>query len=235
MFEIKDVHSGYGKVEVLAGVGLTVEHGSSIGLFGRNGAGKTTLAHTIMGIIRARKGDIRWNGESVVGQRPEQIVKRDISLVPQSRGLFPSLTVNENLVLSCAAWRMPKGEVRDRVEEMYDLFPDLCDRRELFAASLSGGQQQMLAIAKALIRRPKLLILDEPSIGLAPKVLAEIKELVNQLRSDDLTVIIVEQNIKWAWGMVDHGYVLEQGRIVEELRGSVLEAEKAMAQHLGVN
>lgn len=235
MFEIEDIHSGYGKVEVLSGVNLTVEQGASIGLFGRNGAGKTTLANTIMGIIRASQGDIRWNGESIVGKRPEQIVKHDISLVPQSRGLFPTLSVNENLVLSCVAWRLKKDEVRARVEEMYDLFPDLRDRRELFAASLSGGQQQMLAIAKALIRRPKLLILDEPSIGLAPKVLDEIKDLVNQLRSEDLTVVIVEQNIKWAWGMVDRGYVLEQGRIVEELTGTVVEAERAMAQHLGVS
>jgi branched-chain amino acid transport system ATP-binding protein len=235
MLEIEDVRAGYGRVEVLSGVTFSVSPGASVGLFGRNGAGKTTLANTVLGLIKARGGDIRWDGRSLVGMRTEDIVKSGVSLVPQSRGLFLSLTVQENLVLSCAAWRLGQREVNERIAEVYRLFPALHTRSNLPAANLSGGQQQMLAIAKALIRRPRLLILDEPSVGLAPKVLEELAAVIQQLRSqNELTVILVEQNIKWSWSMVDEGFILEQGRIAENVRGTVQDAEMAMARHLGV-
>jgi branched-chain amino acid transport system ATP-binding protein len=236
VLELSDVRSGYGRIQILHGVDLVADAGQTVGLFGRNGAGKTTLVQTIMGVLRASGGDITWDGQSIRRMRTESIVKSGISLVPQSRGLFMGLTVSENLALSCIAWRLDRAERQRREEEAYERFPALGERRKLTAASLSGGQQQMLAVAKALVRHPKLLILDEPSMGLAPKVLEDIGQTIDELRRSDLTVIIAEQNVRWALGMVEVGYLLDQGKVVEtvDAEGSgPEEVERIMSRYLG--
>jgi len=236
MLELSGVRSGYGRIEILHGVDLVARPGQTVGLFGRNGAGKTTLVQTIMGLLRVTAGDVRWDGQSIKGLRTEAIVKAGVSLVPQSRGLFMGLSVSENLSLSCIAWRLDRAERLAREEEMYERFPALGERRRLPAASLSGGQQQMLAVAKALMRRPQLLILDEPSMGLAPKVLEDIGAVVDGLRQSDLTVVIAEQNVRWALGMVEVGYLLDQGRVMETIDAAgsgVEDVERIMARYLG--
>jgi branched-chain amino acid transport system ATP-binding protein len=233
---LSDVSSGYGRITILRDVDLVVPAGQAVGVFGRNGAGKTTLGKTIVSTIRASSGDVMWGDRRLNRLRTEQVVKLGISLVPQSRGLFMSLTVAENLLLACVAWRLARKDVRERENEMYERFPVLGERRNLPAASLSGGEQQMLAIAKALMRRPKLLILDEPSTGLAPKVLESIAALIKDLRGGELSLVLTEQNIHWALGMVDVAHILEQGRIVESFDAddeSARRADRLMARYLG--
>jgi len=238
MLTLSDVSSGYGRITILREVDLVVKTGQAVGIFGRNGAGKTTLAKTIMSTIRASSGDVTWDDKRLNRLRTERVVKLGISLVPQSRGLFMSLTVAENLLLSCVAWQLSRKEVRERENEMYERFPVLRERRDLPAASLSGGEQQMLAIAKALMRRPKLLILDEPSTGLAPKVLESIAALIHDLRDGDLSLVLMEQNIHWALGMVDLAHILEQGRLVEQFDANeegVDHADRLMTRYLGAS
>jgi branched-chain amino acid transport system ATP-binding protein len=234
--ELDDVHSGYGRLTILHGVSLEVRPGEMVGLLGRNGAGKTTLAKTIMGAVRVSDGTVKWDGRRINGMRTERIVKLGISIVPQSRGLFMGLTVAENLLLSCVSQALPRREVRAREAEMYERFEALGRRRDVPAASLSGGEQQMLAIAKALIRRPQLLILDEPSTGLAPKVLESIGELVATLRSPEFALVLAEQNVTWALGMVDVAYVLDQGQVAERMdtrEASLDERDALLASYLG--
>jgi branched-chain amino acid transport system ATP-binding protein len=236
MLTLTDVSAGYGRIKILRDVGLVLEPGQAVGLFGRNGAGKTTLAKTVVSAIRATSGEIAWNGERLNRLRTEQVVKRGISLVPQSRGLFMGLTVHENLVLACTAFRLGRREVEERADEIYERFPSLRSRRGVAAASLSGGEQQMLAIGKALMRRPKLLILDEPSTGLAPKVLEGIAALIQELRGGELSMLLTEQNIHWAFSMVDSAYVIEQGRVVDHIGAGAHRGEQVdrlLARYLG--
>jgi len=236
MLTLSNISSGYGRIGILREVGLEVARGQAVGLFGRNGAGKTTLSKTIVSTIRASSGDITWDGRRINRLRTEQIVKLGISLVPQSRGLFMGLSVDENLALSCIAFRLGRKEVARRAGEIYERFPSLASRRDVAAASLSGGEQQMLAIGKALMRRPRLLILDEPSTGLAPKVLEDIAGLVQDLRDSELSILLTEQNIHWALSMVDSAYVIEQGRIVDHLATpgrSAKQVDELMARYLG--
>jgi branched-chain amino acid transport system ATP-binding protein len=238
MLKLTEVTAGYGRIMILRALDLQVAPGQAVGLFGRNGAGKTTLAKTILGVVRATKGEVLWEGKRLNRLRTEQTVKLGISLVPQSRGLFMGLTVAENLLLSCVAWRLSRSEVRQRESEMYERFPVLGERRDLPAASLSGGEQQMLAIAKALMRRPKLLILDEPSTGLAPKILEELATLIAGLRDGELSLVLMEQNVHWALSMVDVAHILDQGRIMETLDRtdeSSGELERLMARYLGAS
>jgi branched-chain amino acid transport system ATP-binding protein len=236
MLKLSDVTSGYGRITILRGVDLEVPTGTAVGLFGRNGAGKTTLTKTVVSLVRPTKGEVVWEGKRLNRLRTEQTVKLGISLVPQTRGLFMSLTVQENLLLSCVAWRLGRKEVREREQEMYDRFPVLGERRHLPAASLSGGEQQMLAVAKALMRRPKLLILDEPSTGLAPLVLEELAVLIRGLQDGKLSLILTEQNVHWALKMVDVAHIIDQGRITETLDRpgeSPGQIERLMAGYLG--
>jgi branched-chain amino acid transport system ATP-binding protein len=220
-----DVHAAYGSVVALWGVSITVGEGEMVGLIGANGAGKTTVLSTIAGVLRPTQGTITFENESIVGQSPEVIVRKGIALVPEGRRIFPGLTLEENLRLG-ASIRSDRAGIKKDMDEMCDRFPILGERLHSSAGTLSGGEQQQLAIARALMCRPKLLMLDEPSLGLAPKLVAEIFNMVAQLRDTGVTILLVEQNVAKTLRVVDRAYVLRTGRIIaegpaSELRGVV--------------
>jgi branched-chain amino acid transport system ATP-binding protein len=214
LLELSDVHGGYGPVQVLSGIDLIVEEGQVVVVLGANGAGKTTTLRAISGMIPI-KGTITFAGESIGGKSPEAVAKHGIAHVPQGRGTFVDLTVEENLRLG-AVNRKDK-EIRADIDRWYGMFPRLGERRDQAAGSMSGGEQQMLAITRALMSRPRLLLLDEPSLGLAPLITREVFDRLGQLnREEGLTVLVVEQNANLALDIGHHGYVLETGRIVTE-------------------
>jgi branched-chain amino acid transport system ATP-binding protein len=210
-----DVHASYGSVVALWGVSIRVDEGEMVGLIGANGAGKTTVLSTIAGVLRPTQGTITFKGESVVGQSPEAIVGKGIALVPEGRRIFPGLTVGENLRLG-ASIRSDRAGIQKDIEEMCQRFPILGERFHSSAGTLSGGEQQQLAIARALMCRPKLLMLDEPSLGLAPKLVGSIFSLVAQLRDMGVTILLVEQNVAKTLQIVDRAYLMRTGRIVAE-------------------
>ncbi|PIK73857.1 ABC transporter ATP-binding protein [Methylobacterium frigidaeris] len=198
----------------LHGVSLEVRQGETVALIGANGAGKTTLLQTISGLNAIRGGDIRFAGNSLKRLSCERRVRLGIAQAPEGRRIFPGLTVEENLVVATAAWRRPGGSYADELAFAFDLFPRLKERRRQLGWSLSGGEQQMLAIGRALMARPKLLLLDEPSLGLAPRLAEEVYERVGRIRESGLTILVVEQNTVLALAVADRGYVLETGRVV---------------------
>jgi branched-chain amino acid transport system ATP-binding protein len=215
VLNLDDVHASYGSVVALRGVSLRVEEGEMVGLIGANGAGKTTVLSTIMGLLRANRGEIQFAGESLIGKSPEDIARRGIGMVPEGRRIFPGLTVAENLRMG-AAIREDRAEIQRDVEAMRERFPILERRFHSAAGKLSGGEQQQLAIARALMGRPKLLMLDEPSLGLAPILVADIFELIEHLRQTGVTILLIEQNVSKTLEIVDRAYVLQLGRIVAE-------------------
>lgn len=212
MLQLDNVATFYGNIRALRSISLTVPDGAIVALLGANGAGKTTTVRTISGLSRAAQGTITFNGERIDRLNPEKIVERGISLVPQGRLLFPELTVEENLELG-AYLRNDSAGIRADIEKSYDQFPILRDKRAQEAGTLSGGQQQMLAIARALMSHPKLLMLDEPSLGLAPLVVEEIFRTIRQIRDNGAAVLLVEQNANMALGIADEAYVLESGAV----------------------
>jgi ABC-type branched-subunit amino acid transport system ATPase component len=236
VLQLTDLHAGYGKLTVLRGINLIIRPGDTVGIFGRNGAGKTTLMNAILNLVHVTSGEIRLEDQRIDRRAPEWIVKRGLSLVPQSRGNFASLTVTENLRLACFGIGVRQNEYRLRLEEVFARFPPLASRRNILASNLSGGEQQMLAISKALMRRPKVLLLDEPSIGLAPRVVEQLGETVRELRGRDLALVITEQNIHWVLELVDHVHILDQGRIVESVTPTGArdeEVQRVIASYLG--
>jgi len=212
MLTLKDVEAGYGNIKVLKGVSLEVPDRSIVTLLGANGAGKTTTARTIVGLTSATAGTVEFNGARIEKLGPDKMIGRGIALVPQGRLLFPELTVDENLQLG-AYTRRDSAEVRVTAEKAYAQFPILKERHKQDAGTLSGGQQQMLAIARALMGQPKLLILDEPSLGLAPRIVLEIFDTIVRIREDGCAILLVEQNANMALAISDSGYVLESGRV----------------------
>jgi branched-chain amino acid transport system ATP-binding protein len=211
LLELQDVHAAYGPVEVLRGISFAVQEGETVALLGANGAGKTTTLRAICGMVRAR-GVVRFAGDDVSGRATETIVRRGIAHVPEGRGTFTSLTVEENLRLGA----YPKGSrgVEEGLARSYALFPRLEERAQQRAGSLSGGEQQMLAIARALMSRPRLMLLDEPSLGLAPLVTRELFAALQQVKADEgMTMLIVEQNANLVLRFADHAHVLETGDI----------------------
>jgi len=217
---ITDLHVAYGEIEVLHGVNLHVDEGEIVTLIGANGAGKTTLLKTISGINRIKSGDIEFAGNSLIKTPAHKIVSGGITQVPEGREVLTRMTVHENLQMG--AYVRHDREVDADIERMYEKFPALDERRNLVASVLSGGQQQMLAIARALMARPKLLLLDEPSLGLAPLVVVEIFRSIKELRKEGLTILLVEQNARQALQLADRGYALERGLIVKEGSGNAL-------------
>jgi branched-chain amino acid transport system ATP-binding protein len=213
--DFEDVHASYGSVVALWGVSIRVDKGEMVGLIGANGAGKTTVLSSIAGVLRPAEGTITFEGESIVGQSPESIVRKGIALVPEGRRIFPGLTVEENLRLG-AAIRGDRASIQKDTDEMCQRFPILGERLHSSAGTLSGGEQQQLAIARALMCRPKLLMLDEPSLGLAPKLVGSIFNLVAQLRDMGVTILLVEQNVAKTLQIVDRAYLMRTGRIVAE-------------------
>jgi branched-chain amino acid transport system ATP-binding protein len=230
---LTNVHSFYGDSHILHGVSFALEAGRVLALLGRNGAGKTTCISTIIGFLTPREGEIRLFGESIAGLNPERIARLGVGLVPQGRRIFPSLTVRENLIV--AGQRREMSAEPWTVDRIYDLFPRLRERHSQFAGTLSGGEQQMLAIGRALMGNPSVLLLDEPSEGLAPLIVAEVGRTIQRLKQERQSTILVEQNLKLALDVADEAVILNTGRCVfagsvSQLRGN----DTLITQHLGI-
>jgi branched-chain amino acid transport system ATP-binding protein len=212
MLELHEIHARYGAITALRGVSIAVSQGELVALLGANGAGKSTTLGCIAGVMRPWQGSITFEGNSLIGKPPEHIARMGISLVPEGRDIFPSLTVEENLRLG-AFIRNEKGEYRRNLEEVYELFPVLKERLEQPGGTLSGGEQQQLAIARALMSKPRLLMLDEPSLGLAPALVDQIFELIANLHQRGVTILLVEQNVERSLEIVDRAYLMNTGLI----------------------
>jgi len=234
LLDVVGLCAGYGDVPVLRGIDLSIAAGSITALIGANGAGKTTLLRTISGIIPADAGTIRYDGQDIVGMPPQDIVRAGLVQVPEGRRLFSDMTVLENLLVgSSSPAARPKRE--ENLTIVLELFPKVRDRRAQLAGTLSGGEQQMVAIARALMASPRLLLLDETSLGLAPIVVDEIFVAVRRLATQGLTILVVEQNTALALEVADHGYVLEQGRFAIQGATSSLAADPRVKQaYLGI-
>jgi branched-chain amino acid transport system ATP-binding protein len=233
LLSVEAVTVGYGRVRVVRDLSLEVAPGSITALVGSNGAGKTTLLRAVAGLLQPEQGAIRVDGVDVVGTRCHQRVERGVVLVPEGRLVFPLFTVEENLKIGAFAPHA-RGAAAEQTEAMFELFPRLKERRRQFAGTLSGGEQQMLAIARGLMSRPRLLLLDEPTLGLAPLVAKAIFDLVVRLRESGLTVMLAEQDVRRTLGVADHAYVLENGRCALEGPARALLADpKVKASYLG--
>jgi branched-chain amino acid transport system ATP-binding protein len=230
---VQDVVTAYGKIEALKGVSLEVAEGAITCLLGPNGAGKTTLMMSIAGILRPKRGSIRFAGEDIAGRAPHAIVARGVALQPENRLVFPAMTVVENLQAG-AYQRGNKTAVAEDLGRMFARFPRLKERAAQQAGTLSGGEQQMLAVARALMSRPKLLLMDEPSLGLAPLVVEEIFRIVAELHRDGTTIFLVEQNAHMALKVAQHFYLMEQGKVTfSGDPGSLAEDEVIQRAYLG--
>jgi branched-chain amino acid transport system ATP-binding protein len=233
LLKVRDVVTAYGKIEALKGVSLEVTQGSITCLLGPNGAGKTTLMMSIAGILKPKKGAILFGGEDIAGRAPHAIVAKGVALVPENRLVFPTMTVLENLHAG-AYQRRDKLAIGDDIERMFARFPRLQERKAQQAGTLSGGEQQMLAVARALMSRPKLLLMDEPSLGLAPLVVEEIFRIVADLHKDGTTIFLVEQNAHMALKVAQHFYLMEQGKVsFSGTPGALAEDEVIRRAYLG--
>ena len=221
--ELRDVHTYYGNIHALKGITLEVEAGEIVTLIGANGAGKSTTLKTISGLLRPRHGEVWFDGERIDGTTAHAIVAKGISQSPEGRRIFPRMSVRENLEMG--AFQREKGAEMDAdFERVYTLFPRLKERRGQLAGTMSGGEQQMCAIARALMSEPKLILLDEPSMGLAPVIVAQVFDLVRRIRGEGYTVLIVEQNVRQVLKVVDRAYLLEVGRMKASGRAEELAA-----------
>jgi branched-chain amino acid transport system ATP-binding protein len=214
MLEIKELHVYYGEIHALKGVSLTVQQGEIVTLLGNNGAGKTTTLRALSGLLHARRGEVTLEGDSLLGVPPHQIVLRGVAHVPEGRRIFNRLTVQENLQMG--AYARADGAIQQDLERVFALFPRLWERRVQVAGTLSGGEQQMLAIGRALMAAPRVLLLDEPSMGLAPVLVEQIFDTVQSINRSGTTILLVEQNAAMALTIAQRGYVLESGSIVLE-------------------
>ncbi|MFZ5906115.1 MAG: ABC transporter ATP-binding protein [Nitrospirota bacterium] len=219
MLELRDLHTFYGPVEALRGITLEISRGEIVSLIGNNGAGKSTTLMTISGILKPASGDILFEGKSITEEAPHKIVRMGISQVPEGRRIFPKLTVQENLEMGAFSGR---ADPSPAFEMVFSLFPVLHERKDQPGGTLSGGEQQMLAIARALMSRPKLLLLDEPSLGLAPIMVSKIFKTIGEINREGVTVLLVEQNARAALKLSDRGYVLENGQITLKGKGDEL-------------
>ena len=245
MLKLTDVHTFYGPIEALRGIDLEVKQGETVCLIGNNGAGKSTILMTISGILKPRSGDIIFEGGSIMGIPPYKIVRKGVSQAPEGRRIFPKLTVRENLEMggySVAGGRfsffgkqkLGKRQLTARMERVLELFPVLKERHEQMGGTLSGGEQQMLAIGRALMSGPKLLLLDEPSLGLAPIIVSKIFKIIKEINKEGVTVLLVEQNARAALRLSHRGYVLENGRVALQGDGEeLLNNERVKKAYLG--
>jgi len=229
MLEFENVHVYYGNIHALKGISFHVKEGELVTLIGSNGAGKTTCLHTISGLLHPKRGKITYQGEDITYLSPYKIVKRGISQAPEGRHIFAGLTVKENLIIGSIQRQDSSGVATD-LKYMYSLFPVLEQRLSQKAGTLSGGEQQMLAISRALLSKPKLLLLDEPSLGLAPLVVQEIFAVIQKVRNEGCTVLLVEQNAHKALEIADRGYVIETGSIILEGSAQELRANKKVEE-----
>ncbi|HHZ8506251.1 TPA: high-affinity branched-chain amino acid ABC transporter ATP-binding protein LivF [Morganella morganii] len=226
MLEFNHVSAQYGKIQALHDVSLSVRKGEIVTLIGANGAGKTTLLSTLCGEPRATTGETRYLGENITALPTAQIMRKDIALVPEGRRVFGRMTVEENLAMG--GFFASKPQYQARIAQVYELFPRLQERRHQRAGTMSGGEQQMLAIGRALMSSPQLLLLDEPSLGLAPIIIMQIFDTIRELRDAGMTIFLVEQNANQALKLADRGYVLENGRVVLEDTGPALLVNEAV-------
>jgi branched-chain amino acid transport system ATP-binding protein len=225
LLEVRDLHAGYGKLEILKGVSLRVEPRQVVSIIGPNGAGKSTVFKTVFGLLPARQGRVLLDGEDITNQPPAELLRRGMAYVPQGRNVFPLMTVEENLRLG-AYTRPRSAELEDEIERLYGTFPVLRESRRRRAGDLSGGQQQMLEMARALLLKPRLILLDEPTLGLAPLVFKEIFRIVENLRRIGQTILMVEQNAAKALEISDYAYVLELGQNRYEGAGEVIRSDE---------
>jgi branched-chain amino acid transport system ATP-binding protein len=234
LLEVTNLHAGYGRAEVLRGLNLQAAPGSVVTVIGPNGAGKSTLLNALMGVLPMR-GELRFRGRPIGTMSLEERVRAGMALVPEQRALFGSMPVQDNLRLG--AWRLLRQGAKDSARDLaqvYELFPRLQERRMQLAGTLSGGERQMLAVARALMSRPDLLMLDEPSLGLAPLIVREIFKIIQGLRSTGVTILLVEQNARAALEVADHGYVLEMGEIAIQGPAAELAGDpRVVATYLG--
>jgi branched-chain amino acid transport system ATP-binding protein len=234
LLEVRDLHVFYGNVEALKGISLQAEPSQIVAILGGNGAGKSTTLRTISGLQRARTGTITFDGKSLVGIQAHTIVSMGLSHVPEGRRIFNILTVEENLALGGYLIRSDRSLVKERKEAVYGLFPRLAERRTQLAGTLSGGEQQMLAIGRAMMSDPKVLMLDEPSLGLAPMLSKSVLKTVREIANRGAAVLLVEQNARQALAIADYAYVIEVGRIVLEAKAAELaKDERVQKAYLG--
>lgn len=232
MLKITGIETFYGKIQALKGVSLEVEQGKVVTILGANGAGKTTTMKTISGLLKPKRGTIEFLGEDITGLRPDQLLRKGIALVPEGRAILSSMTVLENLEMG--AYHRNDKDIKKDIEEVMARFPILKERKEQLGGTLSGGQQQMLAIARALLSKPKLLLLDEPSMGLAPLIVADIFKMIREIKENGTTVLLVEQNAKQALKVADYGYVMETGKIIINGQAAdLLEDTRIVEAYLG--
>jgi branched-chain amino acid transport system ATP-binding protein len=228
LLSLSDIKVSYGHIEAIKGVSLTVEEGEAVTILGANGAGKTTLMRTISGLLKPTAGTITYDGDDITQTRADAIVPLGIAHSPEGRRVFGTLTVEENLMLG--AYTRPKAEALETRKQVYDLFPRLLERRTQLSGTLSGGEQQMLAIGRAMMAKPRLLMLDEPSLGLAPIIVKNIFSALADIRSSGVTILVVEQNARMALKLADRGYVLEVGKIVHEDTAQALMASSEVQE-----
>lgn len=226
MLEFKKVSTHYGKIQALHEISLNIQKGEIVTLIGANGAGKTTLLSTLCGDPRASEGQVIYRGVDITQLPTSRIMREDIALVPEGRRVFSRMTVEENLAMG--GFFADRQQYQERIERVYKLFPRLYERRSQRSGTMSGGEQQMLAIGRALMSQPELLLLDEPSLGLAPIIIMQIFDTIQQLREEGMTIFLVEQNANQALKLADRGYVLENGHIVLEDSGKALLANEAV-------
>ena len=233
MLKISDLHVNYGGINALRGISLEVPDGEIVTLIGANGAGKSTTLRTITGLVKAASGSVVWNGEEMIGKSIDAIFKSGIAMVPEGRRVFSDLTVLENLQIG-AYLRKDREEIDKDIEWVYSLFPRLKERYWQYAGTLSGGEQQMLAVGRALMSRPKLMMMDEPSLGLAPLVVQDIFSIIKEINRQGVTILLIEQNANMALRIADRGYVLETGQISMTGTGlELLNDESVKAAYLG--
>ncbi|MGA1845960.1 ABC transporter ATP-binding protein [Deferribacter abyssi] len=234
MLKLEKVHTKYGHIEALKGIDLHIKEGEIVTIIGANGAGKTTTLNTISGILKPAAGKVIFLNKDITHLSADKIVAKGIVQVPEGRQIFPNLTVYENLLMG-AYLRKDKIEIEKDLEKVYDLFPRLRERKNQLGGTLSGGEQQMLAIGRALMSKPVLLLLDEPSLGLAPIIVENIFEIIKEINSQGTTILLVEQNAHLALSVADRGYVMETGRIImEDDAKSLLSNEEVKKAYLGM-
>ena len=235
MLKIENLHVNYGGIQALRGISLEVPDGKIVTLIGANGAGKSTTLRTITGLVKAASGSIQWNGEELLGKSIDRIISEGIAMSPEGRRVFPDMTVLENLKIG-AYLRKDKAEIEKDIQWVYQLFPRLQERSWQLAGTLSGGEQQMLAVGRALMSRPRVLMMDEPSLGLAPLVVRDIFGIIQEINKQGVTILLIEQNANAALRCADYGFVMETGRITMTGSGQELLAnEDVKAAYLGSN
>lgn len=236
MLKVKDLEAGYGKMPAIHGVSFEVEEGKIVAILGSNGAGKTTSLKTVMGILKATKGEVIYKGENLIGVAPHLMVTKGISMVPEGRHLFPKLSILDNLMMGAYTVK-DKAKIEETLKTIYDIFPILKERSTQLAGTMSGGEQQMVAISRALMSNPELLILDEPSLGIMPKLVDEIFDFIVKINKEmGVTIVIIEQNADKTLAFADYAYVINEGKTVLEGTGEELRAnDEVQKVYLGAD